>query len=423
MAKRKNKEGTIYKKTVIRNGKEYTYWESQVSLGSDPGTGKRLRKTFTGATQREVRMKMQEASLAVENKEFFEPSRATLGQWIDKWLDQYCDEVKYQTIKHYRAQCETHIKPALGAAKLADLTTDQIQSFYKQLSKSGKTVTRKDKKTGKMIVEHYPLAPKSIKNIHSILSKCLNVAIELKYIKYNPATATKRPRVEKHEIVPLTDDQVRTFISSLDEEKYGDLYKVIIFTGLRKAEALGLTWDCVDFRTGNLKINKQMIRRPQKDGGYTLASVKSDKARTLTATPYVLAVLRHRQEEQDHHKALAGDNWEIFRNENGKKVDLVFTDEIGHPFSPKRVYLHYKNIAHALDADESRVHDLRHTYAVMSLQNGDDYKTLQTNLGHSSAAFTLDVYGHTSTRMQKESAARMQDFIDTLKQGEDDSKK
>ena len=65
------------------------------------------------------------------------------------------------------------------------------------------------------------------------------------------------------------------------------------------------------------------------------------------------------------------------------------------------------------DMSESRVHDLRHTFATISLQNGDDYKTLQSNLGHASAAFTLDIYGHTTDRMKSESASRMQSYINS----------
>ena len=81
---------------------------------------------------------------------------------------------------------------------------------------------------------------------------------------------------------------------------------------------------------------------------------------------------------------------------------------------PKRVYLHFKSAAVAIGAPDARVHDLRHTYAVLSLQNGDDIKTVQENLGHASAAFTLDVYGHVSDRMKKESANRMEEYIRNL---------
>ena len=78
------------------------------------------------------------------------------------------------------------------------------------------------------------------------------------------------------------------------------------------------------------------------------------------------------------------------------------------------VYKAYKDLASKIGAPESRVHDLRHTYAVLSLQNGDNVKTVQDNLGHATAAFTLDVYGHTSERMRQDSAARMQQYIENI---------
>ena len=71
--------GSIYKKTVTRKGQEYTYWEAQVTVGADPGSGKQIRKTFTGKTQKEVREKMQAAAVAVQDGDFFEPSRMTFS--------------------------------------------------------------------------------------------------------------------------------------------------------------------------------------------------------------------------------------------------------------------------------------------------------------------------------------------------------
>ena len=78
--------GSIYKKTVTRNGKGYNYWEGSVTVGYDPGTGRQIRKTFTGKTQKEVSQKMQSAAVAVQDGDFFEPSRMTVGQWVDLWL-------------------------------------------------------------------------------------------------------------------------------------------------------------------------------------------------------------------------------------------------------------------------------------------------------------------------------------------------
>lgn len=414
MAKRAKNEGTIYRKTVVRGGKKYSYWEAQVTVGYDPGTGKRVRKTFTAPTQKEVRALMQDASVALEKSEYFEASRATLGEWIDVWLSDYCTHVKYQTLKSYRAQCETHIKPALGAIPLESLSTQQIQAFYNRLRREGHTISRRDAKTGKTETMRVPLSPKSIKNIHAILSKCLNTAIELKYIKYNPAQQTRRPKIQAPEINPLDVDQIKKLLVELEKEEYADLYKLFVFTGLRKSEALGLSWDNVDVKNHTLKISQQLQKRPLRDGGYTIAPVKQDRVRYIVVSDFVIDVLDHRKIRQDADRESAGNAWTEFSLPSGKSAKLVFTRSDGTPINPKSAYLHYKKIAKRLGVSESRVHDLRHTYAVLSLQNGDDIKTIQENLGHASASFTLDVYGHRTSQMQKESADRMQNFISSL---------
>ncbi|HAJ65354.1 MAG TPA: hypothetical protein DCM61_02070 [Clostridiales bacterium] len=91
-------------------------------------------------------------------------------------------------------------------------------------------------------------------------------------------------------------------------------------------------------------------------------------------------------------------------------MNLVNTPKSSHTM----LYKAYKKLAEQIGAPESRVHDLRHTFAVLSLQNGDPIKTVQDNLGHATAAFTLDVYGHTSEKMKEDSAARMQAYIENM---------
>ena len=413
MARRAKNEGTIYKRTKTYKGKEYTYWEAQVAVGYNQGNGNRIRKTITGSTQKEVKAKMQEAAVAIANNDYFEPSTATLGEWIDNWLILYRSSIKYQTFKHYEAQCRTHIKPALGAIKLSELTTEQIQNFYHDLEKSGHAISKKNPKTKETITYKVPLSPKSIQNIHGVLSKCLNTAVKLKYLKYNPASLASTPKVDPPEISPLSNEQVKLFLELLEQEELSDLFKVIIFTGLREAEAMGLTWDCVNFESRTIRINKQMQKRIRKDGGYTLAPVKKDKPRTLVITPYVLNALQHQKQIQEEQINSSRGNWRSFAY-NGKKVALVFTQGLGDPIPPQKIYRHYKKMAKELGIAESRVHDLRHTFAVLSLQNGGDYKTLQQNLGHASSAFTLDIYGHATSKMQEESASKLQDFIDKL---------
>lgn len=383
--------GTIRKKTITRSGKEYTYWEARVTVGFDPGTGKQIQKSFSGKTQKEVREKMQSAAVEINQAAYFEPSRMTLARWVEIWLKEYTGDKKYLTVKHYKAQCRTHIVPSLGAVKLSELTTPQIQSFYNSLQRGG-------------------LAAKSVRNVHGILTKCLSTAVQVGYLKTNPATMATLPRVVKKELHPLTDEQVKAFLDIVDGDEYAVLLKTILFTGLRESEAIGLTWDCIDFKAGTVKVCKQLQKRPLEDGGFTFAPLKNDKTRILKPAPFVMDFLKQREREQAEQRLAAGEAWNGWTTPSERKTALVFTSPIGSNLHPQTVYAHYKKLAIKIGAPESRVHDLRHTYAVLSLQNGDDVKTVQGNLGHATAAFTLDVYGHVSQRMKDDSAARMEAY-------------
>lgn len=387
--------GSIRKKTVKSKGQEYTYWEARVTVGFDPGTGKQVQKSFTGKTQKEVREKMQAAAVAVNTGDYFEPSKMTLARWIEIWLQEYSGDKKYSTVKHYKAQCKTHITPSLGAVRLSELTAPQIQAFYNKMQRDG-------------------LAPKSVRNIHGILTKCLSTAVRVGYLRVNPAASVTLPKVVRKEIHPLTDRQVQDFLKAADDDEYGILLKVILFTGLRESEAIGLTWDCIDFKMGTLKICKQLQKRPLKDGGFTFTPLKNNKTRILKPAPFVMKLLERRKCEQAEQRLMAGDLWEGWNSAEERKTALVFTSVIGKNLHPQTVYNHYKKLATKIGIPESRVHDLRHTFAVLSLQNGDDVKTVQSNLGHATAAFTLDVYGHVSEKMKNDSAARMEAYIEGI---------
>lgn len=93
----------------------------------------------------------------------------------------------------------------------------------------------------------------------------------------------------------------------------------------------------------------------------------------------------------------------------------MFTHELGEYLNPNTVYNHFKEIVARIGAPEVRFHDMRHSYAVAALQAGDDVKTVQGNLGHATAAFTLDVYGHVTDQMKEESANRMERFIHSVR--------
>ena len=386
--------GTIRKRADGR-------WEGRYSIGFDPKTGKQIQKSVYGATQKEARQKLTQIIGEIDEGEYLEPSKLKLGDWLDIWLNEYCGDKKYSTVKGYRAKVKKHIKPQLGDIPLGKLTKPEVQKFYNRLLKPP------DGSLGS--------SPKTIKNTHGVLSKAMSVAVVNGYIRRNPCQGVILPRMEKREVEPLTDDQVALLLQLGEkDEEYGILLKVILLTGLRKAEALGITWDCVDFRRGVIRINKQLQKRPLRDGGVMFTSLKNGKGRVLKPAPYVMELMKKRYEQQIRQKEEASFAWVGWHTEAEHRTALAFTTIFGTPLQPQTTYNHFKKLAVEIGAPNARVHDLRHTYAVLSLQNGDDVKTVQGNLGHATAAFTLDVYGHVSEAMKEASSSRMEQYVRSL---------
>ena len=396
-----NGNGTIVKRTKTVGDKVYEWWEGRYCAGKDNGTGKVKRPTITGATEAEVAEKLRAVTAAIDAGTYTEPSKMPLKKWCDIWITDYVGDLKYMTVKTYKAQVENHIKPMIGAIRLGELTKHLVQSFINDL-------TRKKN-----------LAPKTVKNIHGVLSAILDTATELDYLKENPCTKAKLPRAQKSEVKPLTDEQITELMKLIDTDEFcGPMLKLILFTGLRVSEAIGLTWECVNYKNGTIIIRQQLQERPKKDGGFVFDTTKSDKSRTLKPAPAVMELLKQQGIRQLEEKNKALDQWQGWKDEKERKTSVVFTNEYGLHLRPNITWRHLKKLAALIGAPETRVHDLRHTYAVLSLQNGDDVKTLQENLGHATASFTLDRYGHVSEKMKDDSAARMQKYIEAIKKAE-----
>lgn len=284
-----------------------------------------------------------------------------------------------------------HIKPALGAVKLAALSAPDIQRFYNQLQQ-GKGDTP-------------GLSPKTIKNVNGVLHKALDQAVAVGYIPANPCKGTDLPRVEKTEIKPLSDDAVTAFLKAIKDHPFERLFVVDLLTGMR---IMGLTWDNVDVDGGSILIDRQLVKEKKKGGVYKFASPKNDKSRRITPPPSVMRVLREQRRTQNENKFKAGQAW-------NNPMNLVFTNELGDNLSHSTISHTFKRIMRRIGHPDTRFHDLRHTYAVAAIQSGVDIKTIQQNLGHYSVSFTLDVYGHVSDRMVQEAADRMEGYFESVK--------
>ena len=408
MKKNPNGGGSISKKIETKNGKTYESWRCRYSLPD----GTRHEKKFS--TQAEAQAYLTRVLADIQNGDYLEPSKMTVSQWLDSWLDDYCGHLKYNCLKSYKSHIETHLKPGIGKIKLTDLNAAQIQKFINKLGKTGKKTTRKDKTTGKQIESYAPLAPKSIYNIHGTLSSALATAVDIDLIKSNPAEKVNLPHVYKKEMHPLDSSQLSSYLAACTNDQYRYFLQIMPLIGLRVAEQAGLTWDNIDFEKGTITIKKQLLERSLADGGPCMDTPKNHKSRILKPAPFAMTLFAARKVEQEQEKEKAGDLWQGYQSDEERKTAPVFTSKLGGYVNQDTLLKHAKKVLSSIGMDSSVMHDLRHSFAVLGIQAGDDFKTISENLGHSTVAFTMDRYGHLTDKMRDESSKKMQALLDAL---------
>lgn len=379
-----NGSGTIRKKVIEKNGKKYIYFEGRYFVGYDPGTGKPIQKSVTAKTQKEVAAKLKQITLDISNGINIDSQNLTVKSWMNRWKENYILNVAPLTKEKYERDINIHIIPNLGAIKLDKLTPDIIQAFYNKLS--------------------ITLAPGSVRHVHNMLNMALSKAVDNNLIKSNPAKKVILPKCKKPKLTVLEPEQVVTFVNSAKLDKYKNIFIVALFTGMRSGEIRGLTWDNVNFKKGCINVSRQLV---YANSEYSLATPKEDKTRIIYPAKIVMDALKDEMNKQNCNKLYAEELW-------NNEFNLVFTTESGAPISRQNLNLHFKKVLTRANLPDIRFHDLRHTYAVNAIQAGDDIKTIQENLGHASAAFTLDVYSSAIESMRKKSSERMQQFYDEI---------
>ena len=248
--KRVNGEGCIRKKDA-------THWEARITLSRDPITKKQKIKAFYGKSRREVKDKMEAFLEELEERKQslilpeYEPESEDdmlLSDWLETWQRTYLADIKRSTKETYRSAIDNHINPALGCYPLSKLKAPVIQEFYNQLH------------------EDKGLSTKYFKNIHGVMHRALDKAVEVEYAARNYSSVCSIPKVEEPEIKPLNKEEQERLFAALKGEPLEDLILTDLFTGLRCGELIGLTWDCIDFEQGIIHVKKQ-LSMPRKKGG------------------------------------------------------------------------------------------------------------------------------------------------------------
>lgn len=366
-------------------------WEGRVTVGIDPGTGQTVRRSVYGATQAEVRKELTAILGEIDKGTYKAPDKTTVSQWFDEWLTTFCaNKLTPLTLSTYRQQIENHIKPAIGAMPIQAVRGVHVQRIYNSMSNAG-------------------LSPKTVKNAGAIMHRAFSIAVKQGIIVSNPVDGAEPPKAIKHEIKPLTDEEISLFLAALQDEPMGNAFALCLFAGLRKGECLGLSWGNVDFNNKRLTICQQLQQSKDKGGHYFIAPyTKSNKPRTIAPPDVAFEYLREEQTRQLERRLKAGKAW-------SNTDDLVFTDALGQHYTFTTFFKHFKRITAGIGRPDARPHDLRHTAATVAIANGSDIKSVQSLLGHATAAFTMDVYAHTTERMMEDTAARVQSYYDKLK--------
>lgn len=381
--KREAGSGTIYRRSDGR-------WVAQYTSGRNPKTGRLSRHTIYGKTQQEVAEKLRAATSSIDNGTFQEPRKITIEEYAKEYLQTCAITLAQYTQQSYKRILGNHILPALGKVKLTDLTHRQVQAFVATLSaKKG-------------------LSAKTVRNIHGVLHSMLEAAVRDEILLRNVSEKCRLPRVTQTQVKAITTAELGRFLQAIEGEPFRNIFFVDIFSGLRISEILGLRWNDVDFENGCIYVRQQLMQNQERgDFSYFLAAPKEGKQRKVILANAVLDAIHKQHIHQLKQRIAAGELWD-------NNFDLVFTNDFGRPLNRRTVYKHLKRVLRDCGMGDYTFHSLRHSFATISLENGDDIKTVQTNLGHYAASFTLKTYVHVSDQMQRNSAARMQELIASL---------
>jgi len=369
----------------VRRGHVYKRGETWTYVLDTSLPGQRRKQTSKGGfrTKREALMALNEAQGALQRGLFVEPSRLTVEAFLtDHWLPAVEHGLRRSTLESYRSAIRTHIAPHFGEMRLQALTPDELNAFYGRLLREG----RKDGRGG--------LSPKTVHNIHVLLHKALHDAVRWNYLPRNVAEFADPPRQTSagKAMRVWTPQDLRAFLDFVEKDWLSAAWLLAANTGMRRGEVLGLRWQDIDFDRQRLSIRQTTISYQIE-----ISEPKTARGRRSVALDTgTVAALRAHRAWQNQQKLMLG---EAYRD-----AGLVFCRGDGLPVHPDRFTQMFDKHVKDSRLPRIRLHDLRHTHATLALAAGIHPKVVSERLGHSTVAFTMDIYSHAIPSMEAEAA-------------------
>ncbi len=345
--------------------------------------GKRRQKWHRAGSKEDAERLLPELLVQVHRGVYVATSRTTVRDYLLKsWLPSL--DVRASTAELYETIVNAYVVPHIGTVRLQELAPAHLKSLYKTLQTSGRRGGQ-------------PLAPKTIRNVHTTLHRALRDAVEEELVIRNVADAVRLTKVEWTAPAHWNAEQVASFVTATKDDRLGPLWFILASTGLRRGEALALRWPDLSLDHGRASVHRSLAW-VRKQPAFGEPKTKAGR-RTVPLPAETVTVLKAHRKRQAAEQLAAGELW--------KDLGLVFSLEDGSPVPPKRVTKAFGRAVERAGLPKLTPHGLRHTFATVALEEGVLTKVVADVLGHSSASITADLYSHTTEPSTRDASERV----------------
>lgn len=367
----------------------------RVSCGYDT-RGKQIIQSMTwkpdeGMTPKQIEKELKRQSVLFEEAcmKGFQSKAVKFETFCEEWFEEYAKTNLRNTTYERLLQLRGRIYPVIGHIRMDKITPRQIQSFVNSLSKEGA-----NERTGK------PLAPKTIRHNLSLISDVFSYAVKMGVVSENPCSKVTIPKGEVKEKQIYTPAEVEKFLTLLNDEplKYRTFFYLMIYSGFRRGEMLGLEWKDVDFENNIISV-RRTSNYTAKKGVYTDTTKTKRSQRTLKFPQFIMDMLKEYKEEQDAEALRLVDRW--------VETDRLYVKWDGRPMQNGTPYFWLGEFCEKHDLPFYGLHSFRHLFCSLLVNQGVDIVTVSGALGHSCVSTTSNVYCH----MFQEAQAKVSDAV------------